>query len=192
MPKGEDLRRIRSRAVRGSLIAAALLSASLAWADAARESFEISGQRADLALNEFAQQAHLVVLYPYEEVSRFSANALSGTYTVQEGVEALLRNTGLTASIEAGGRQLVVRVYPESSGGSKEVKPQHRRGFFATLMAGLATIAGTSGRVNAQDAAADTGLEEVTITGSRIRDTGMNTPVPVTMVSAPLALILAT
>ncbi len=51
-------------------------------------------------------------------------------------------------------------------------------------MAGLATVAGTSGRVNAQDATADTGLEEVTITGSRIRDTGMNTPVPVTMVSA--------
>jgi len=185
MPKGEDLRRNRQRAVRGLLLSAALVFVSVAWADAGRESFEIPAQRADLALNEFAQQAHLVVLYPYEEVSRVSANALSGTYSVMEGVEVLLRDTGLAASIEAGGRQLVVRVYAETTEATREMKPQHRRGFFATLMAGLAAIAGPSGKANAQDGEADTAtLDEVTITGSRLRDTGMNTPVPVTMVTA--------
>jgi len=184
MPKGEDLRRTRLRAHWGLLVAAALVFTPVAEAEAVRESFEIPAQRADLALNEFAQQAHLVVLYPYEEVSRFSANPLSGTYSVQEGVEALLLDTGLLASIEAGGRQLVVRVYPESTGATKEMKPQHRRGFFATIMAGLATIAGTSGRAYAQDAATDNSLDEVTVTGSRIRDTGMNTPVPVTVVTS--------
>ena len=185
MPKGEDLRSNRQRALRGLLLSAALVLARVASADAERESFEISAQRADLALNEFAQQAHLVVLYPYEEVSRVSANPLSGTYTVTEGVEQLLRNTGLAASVEAGGRQLVVRVFAESTEATKEMKPQHRRGFLTTLMAGLAAIAGTSGKANAQDSDADAAtLDEVTVTGSRIRDTGMNTPVPVTMVTA--------
>ncbi|MEJ1963786.1 MAG: TonB-dependent receptor [Gammaproteobacteria bacterium] len=185
MPKGEDLRRNRLRATRGLLLAAALVLVPPAWADAVRESFEISEQRADLALNEFAQQAHLVVLYPYEEVSKVSANRLSGTYTVLEGVGILLLDTGLTASIEAGGRQLVVRVYADSTGATKDMTPQHRRGFFASIMAGLAAIAGTSGKANAQDAGVDaTTLDEITVTGSRIRETGMNTPVPVTVVTA--------
>ena len=185
MPKGKDLRCNRQRALRGLLLSAALVLARVASADAERESFEIPAQRADLALNEFAQQAHLVVLYPFEEVSRVSANVLAGTYTVPEGVELLLRNTGLAASVEAGGRQLVVRVYAESTEATKEMKPQHRRGFLTTLMAGLAAIAGPSGKANAQDGGTDAAnLDQVTVTGSRVRDTGMNTPVPVTMVTA--------
>jgi len=138
---------------RSFFLAAALSLTSLAFAQApAAERFEIPALRADLALNEFARQAHLLVLFPYEEVARVSANALSGTYSVQEGVAILLRNTGLSASVDEAGRQLVVRVF---------------RGETSTAVK-----------------AVDAGMEEVTVTGSRIRDTGMNTPVPVTVVTA--------
>ncbi len=72
MPKGEDLRRIRQRAVRGSAdrgCARVVRVAGMGPRLTANLS-RFPAQRADLALNEFAQQAHLVVLYPYEEVSR--------------------------------------------------------------------------------------------------------------------------
>jgi hypothetical protein len=36
-----------------------------AWANTTAEAFDIPEQRADLALTEFARQAHLVVLFPY-------------------------------------------------------------------------------------------------------------------------------
>jgi outer membrane receptor protein involved in Fe transport len=163
---------------------AALAFAPRASAQAAEESFDIPEQRADLALNEFARQAHLVVLFPYEEVSRVAANRLSGKFTVKDGVEALLRNTGLAASVEAGGRQLVVRVFAaDSTGGSTQMGFQQRRGVFASVMAALAALAGTN-RASAQDGEAPAALEEVTVTGSRIHETGMNTPVPVTVVTA--------
>ncbi len=63
------------------------------------------------------------------------------------------------------------------------MKPQHRKGFFASMIAGLAAV--SAAKANAQDSDDNvSALEEITVTGSRIRDTGMNTPVPVTMVSA--------
>jgi outer membrane receptor protein involved in Fe transport len=187
MLQGVDLRRNTLRTLPLALCVAALVFAPRAFAQAAEESFDIPEQRADLALNEFARQAHLVVLFPYEEVSRVAANRLQGKYTVQNGVEALLRDTGLSASVEAGGRQLVVRVFADSADsteGSQQMGFQQRKGFFASVMAALAALAG-SGRATAQDADASVGvLEEVTVTGSRIRETGMNTPVPVTVVTA--------
>ncbi len=65
------------------------------------------------------------------------------------------------------------------------MKPQHRRGLIASIIAGLAAVSGTKANAQDSDAAGDvSALEEITVTGSRIRDTGMNTPVPVTMVSA--------
>ena len=133
------------------LVAAALVVAPTVFAQGVEEVFEIPAQPADRALNEFARQANLVVLFPYEEVSRVSANRLSGKYTVAAGVATLLRNTGLTASVEAGSRQLIVRVFSAQDAGTAEL-------------------------VDA--------MEEVTVTGSRIRDSGMNTPVPVTVVTA--------
>lgn len=184
MPKGVDLRREYLRVVPPALLVVALALGPAALANAARESFKIPEQRADLALTEFARQAHLVVLFPYEEVSRIAANRLSGTYSVEEGVDILLRDTGLTASVEAGGRQLVVRVYADSTGASRKMKPQHRRGFFASVIAALVTIAGPGSKATAQEPGADVVLDEITVTGSRIRDTGMNTPVPVTVITA--------
>ena len=117
--------------------------------------FSIPRERADLALIEFAHQAHLVVLFPYEEVSRVSTNAVDGTHTVQDALNILLRNTGLTGTIKPDG-QLLVRVNTDPA--------------------------------NAQDALASAAkpepMPEVTITGSHVRDTGMNTPTPVTVVTS--------
>ncbi|HEY0340872.1 MAG TPA: TonB-dependent receptor plug domain-containing protein, partial [Steroidobacteraceae bacterium] len=127
------------------------------------------------ALTEFARQAHLVVLFPYEEVSHFTANRLVGKYSIRDGLDILLKDTGLTAAVEPN-RQLIVRVYAGSP---------RRKGFFGMLAGALS---GSGDGARAQDAAeagpAAPASQEVTITGSRLRDTGMNTPVPVTVVSS--------
>lgn len=182
MPRGVQVRRDGFPRGPRALFAVALMASSWAVANTALETFRIPAQRADLALTEFAKQAHLVVLFPYEDVSRVAANALVGRYRVEEGAEILLRGTGLTASFH-GDRQLVVRVYPDTTGAAEEMKPQQRRGFLASFLAGLAAM--TSGaRAGAQEAGQDPVLDEITVTGSRIRDTGMNTPVPVTVVTS--------
>lgn len=156
----------------------------LAWstgsalaADPARD-FDIPEQRAQFALTEFAQQANLVVLFPYEEVSRIATNPLVGTYTVEDGVQILLRDTGLTGAI-ADGRQLVVRVVATSSRAARPAGQRRRRKLPGSGFGGFDD--------GAQRSAAAPALEEITVTGSRIRASGMSTPVPVTVLTAEQA-----
>ena len=58
--------------------------------------FNIPQQRADRALNEFAEQADLTLVYPPELVGDLQANELIGTYSPEEGARILLAGTGLT------------------------------------------------------------------------------------------------
>ena len=52
-----------------------------------RVKFDIPQQRADLALMEFAEQADLTLFIPHELVQDIEANALVGTYTLQDGID---------------------------------------------------------------------------------------------------------
>ena len=185
MHKGVDLPRNR-RWVAARTLGALLLVSSAAWGSTTSETFTIPAERADLALTQFAQQAHLSVLFPYEEVSRVQANRLEGHYNIQDGVAILLKGTGLTATLESDG-QLVVRVDPSG----QESRQPHRKGLLASFLAGMASLG--SGRTpGTQDesapstaaAAAGSALAEITVTGSRLRDTGMQTPTPVTVVTS--------
>jgi len=71
------------------------------------------------------------------------------------------------------------------------MKAQHRNGLVTSFLAGITALGGVAGSAGAQDAnssatapAPASPVEEVTVTGSRLRDTGMNTPTPVTVVTA--------
>ncbi len=59
--------------------------------------FDIPRQRADIALTRFAQQAGIPVLFPYDTVSKRTANPLSGEYPISDGLKILLDGTGLVA-----------------------------------------------------------------------------------------------
>lgn len=62
--------------------------------------FDIPQQRADLALTQFAEQANLTLLFPFEGVRDRTANALTGEYTLDEAIEVLLAGTGLTPTFK--------------------------------------------------------------------------------------------
>ncbi|HEY6455767.1 MAG TPA: TonB-dependent receptor [Steroidobacteraceae bacterium] len=70
------------------------------------------------------------------------------------------------------------------------MKVQHRNGLLTAFLAGLIALGGVAGRAGAQDnpsataPPAPTSPEEVTVTGTRLRNTGMQTPTPVTVVTA--------
>src|SRR5580698_9976814 len=74
------------------------------------------------------------------------------------------------------------------------MKQQHHGGLMTAFLAGLIALGGAAGRADAQEnpstttpepsaAEGPTSLQEVTVTGSRLR-TGMHTPTPVTVVTA--------
>ncbi len=69
------------------------------------------------------------------------------------------------------------------------MRAQHRNGLLTSFLTGLGALAGAAGPAGAQDQAATpstpaASVEEVTVTGSRLRDTGMNAPTPVTVVTS--------
>lgn len=130
--------------------------------------FDIPRQRADRALTEFARHADLAVLFPFEEVSRITLNRLAGNYTAKEGLAILLEGTGLVGAIE-NGRQLVVQM--ASSGDM----PEDRPGVFgAPVQPSAEARLGQQGGGIAR-------LEEVTVTGSRIRRDDFNSATPTTV-----------
>lgn len=65
--------------------------------------FQIDRKPADQALIEFAKQAELTIIFPFNKVKMSIANALLGQYCAQEAIVLLLRDTGLSATFTQSG-----------------------------------------------------------------------------------------
>ena len=106
--------------------------------------FDIPQQRADLALTQFAEQANLTLLFPFDGVRDRTANALTGEYTLDEAIEVLLAGTGLTPTFK---NALVLDIAIDSDPTLDEdsMNTKKRAGVVAVLAGVLA------GGVNAQE-----------------------------------------
>ncbi len=139
--------------------------------------FEIPSERADQALTLFAQQAGVSVLFPYDEVSRIDANALHGTYGVGEGLQVLLKGTGLRAKLDRRG-QLTVQVEKRTAARDSGTHSEART---ARALTG-------SRRAHRRDALAlhatkGHEFDQVTVTGSRVAGDEFTSAQPTTVVS---------
>lgn len=66
--------------------------------------FHIRSQRANVSLIDFAQQAGIQILFPYDVASHYYTNSVIGSYKFEDALNKLLHETGLKASInEFGG-----------------------------------------------------------------------------------------
>jgi TonB-dependent receptor len=82
------------------------------WAQAKGASpyFNIDSGNADVSLIEFAKQADLTIIFPFEKVQSRRANALKGSFTIEIGISLLLDGTGLIASFERDGVVTIKRI----------------------------------------------------------------------------------
>jgi TonB-dependent receptor len=74
------------------------------------QNFNIDPAQADVSLIEFAQQADLTIIFPYEKVQSRRANSLKGNFTIEQGITLLLEGTGLVASFERNGVVTIKRI----------------------------------------------------------------------------------
>lgn len=140
--------------------------------------FQIAEQRADKALTDFARQADVSVLFPYDTVSTLTANALIGVYELNEGLRILLDGTGLDAALE-GDEQLTIRI--RESREPRKVDKSDRPLLswprpFARLRRGDEAAASRRSEERA-------GFEEITVTGSRIRRDDFTSAQPTSVVT---------
>lgn len=116
---------------------------------AQRKSFNVPAQPATSALNAFAEQADITLVFSQDLVQEITTHPLQGTYTTADSLQAMLKGTGLT----------IQRI----NDGTISIGDE-------------APSAGTD-RGTAQRGAEGKTLDTITVTGTRIR--GGDTPSPV-------------
>ena len=91
-----------------SLLAAGLLSSSIALAQSAPQAFDMPAASLEQSLNALARQAKAQILFASDITNGKQAPALKGRYTLEQALQRLLGNSGL--SVEARGEQTFVVV----------------------------------------------------------------------------------
>jgi outer membrane receptor protein involved in Fe transport len=175
------------------MVASAAIAAGTrgALADDSRVRFDIPRQAVGDALLVFAQQAEIPILLPSDAFNDVVSNPLLGEFALGEALKILLEGTQVAVSINDQPRQLVVsgsaaNGCDNNNEGECMALSEGKRRLLATTIA--AVVSGGADVANAQQqqpqAREGAPLEEITVTGSRIRQTdGMVSPVPVTSVS---------
>ena len=170
--------------LRSGLLSLLVLFSATTFADdtikLTKISFDIPQQRADKALTLFAEQADLTLVFPYDEIQEKTANRLVGTYQLKEGIEILLAGTGLKATFR---NQVILNIatdkQSEREGEVMNVKTKAGLGaFFAAVFSvgSNAQEAVDSGAVTDKNA-----IEEILVTGSRIKRTDITSVGPATV-----------
>ena len=132
--------------------------------------FDIPQSSANVALREYAIQAHRQILIPHEVVKEYNANSVAGYYFADDALDLLLENSGLEAVINQNGI-LIIKVNKtqvregENMHKQKLIKQSIFKKVAGILFAGLfgASSAG------AQQVEEDAGyrLEEVIVTAQK-------------------------
>ena len=178
-------------------LALALVGAQ-AHADGALRHFDIQAQAAASALNEFARQADVTLVFSSELVERHQTPAVRGDFTVTDGLKRLLDGTGLSFNqVSASTIAINVshaansRAPPTSDAASdpagndnqtKEDNNVNHRGLF-TRIAGLFAMSGAllaGGRAGAQDTTAPGAAPPVAATDASAANTNTLDEVVVT------------
>ena len=125
--------------------------------------FNIPQQRADIALTQFAEQADLTLVFPYDEVRDRTANRTVGEYSKEDAVENLLAGTGLKPTFTS---ESVVNIalgsQSEPEGNEMKADKKVRLGAF---LASIFTAAGATAQ-EGPDIELNT-IEEIIVTAQK-------------------------
>ncbi len=138
-------------------------------------SFVIPQERADLSLTQFAEQANLTLIFPFDIVDKKTTNRLVGSYSITDGLKILLADTGLKARVERGGQ---LSIYTDDV--REEDSMLNKNKLAAAL---LDAQAGTAKDAE-KNGSNSVGIEEVVVTGSYIRGANTAAANPVSVLSA--------
>ena len=129
--------------------------------------FDISRQTADRSLIEFATQAGVTLVFPFDKAAEVTTNRLKGRYTLTEGLSRLLEGTSLASSIDDGELSVV-------STNKERGQGKMKTSFFGRLLSALVVGSATTGVAVAQDSAGI--LEEVIVTAQKREQAVMEIP----------------
>jgi outer membrane receptor protein involved in Fe transport len=149
--------------------------------------FDIPRQRADLSLIEFAEQAKITLLFPYETVKKKTANRLKGHLPIAAAAKTMLAGTGLQPVFDEHGVLTTVSE-AEPVPGVEHMNTTSRKGRWAAVLASI--FIGSGLEAQSGDGLSESGdestatLEEIIVTGTRLPSSAIEAPAPVTVYDA--------
>gem|GEM_PF-121778 len=165
-----------------ALVGCSPLATGAGAGDAARFSFQIPRQSAEQALIDFAEQAGVTFIFPYEEASRVEANPLRGLYTREEAIRILLENTGLSPRFGGNG---VLSINSEQQSDKGKHMNNNSRGFFAQFVSAVTVaLGGGLAQATAADTSSGMVIEEVIVTAQKRSERLVDVPISVSNLSA--------
>lgn len=151
----------------GALVLLAMMLCGAARSDEPVYDIDIPAMNAAQALNRFAEQTGAITLFSYDLANVRQANAVRGRYTLLEGLELLLRGTGLSGglsdkrvvSISQSGNAQRPREEPPVLNEKASLRKRFTA-FFTTMLAASAA-SGQEANVGTQ------ALEEIIVTATK-------------------------
>ena len=143
--------------------------------------FRIPRTEAGSGLNLFAKQSDTPLLFLSDQVRNRTTNSVNGTYTVREALDILLRDTGISGSLNQSGVLTVSVTEPEEQERGEAMK--QGRGIFARL---VALVAAAASGAQAAPASAQDGprvLEEVVVTAQKREESLQDVGIAITALS---------
>ncbi|MCE3254448.1 MAG: TonB-dependent receptor, partial [Cellvibrio sp.] len=126
--------------------------------------FDIPRQRADLSLTEFAEQADITLIFPFDDATEIITNKLAGRYSIQDAVKLLVANTKLSVKIDEKGLLTIT-----TNQSHEELDSMHNKNKLSAIIGLLTSVAGA--HAIAQDtpvpSSAAEQVEELMVTGIR-------------------------
>ena len=145
--------------------------------------FNIPQQRADTALTQFAEQANLTLVFPFEQLKDKTANRLVGDYPIATAINLLLRNTGLTPRFSD---QLVLTIVSEPKGKRMNTTNSSKR---KTVLAGLVGLFAAGGMTQAvaqggEAATSQSAIDEIIVTANKREQSLQEVPISIVALGA--------
>jgi outer membrane receptor protein involved in Fe transport len=140
---------------------------------------DIPAMNAADALNRLAEQTGSVMLFSYDLAQPRQANAVRGRYTLLDGLERVLRGTGLSGGLSD---KRVVMIAEEGAMPTASEGSIKKRGVFANIIAALAF--GAADGAETEQNSASVKLEEIIVTAQKREERLIDTPQSISVLSA--------
>jgi len=171
-------------------VALSLLPAGLSSADQPRKlNFNIPQQSVQTALDSLATQANVFLLFPFDQVIAIDANAVQGTYSIQQALDILLQNTGLSGDLTEGGVIAIsqageIASATENNGKGKRMNTNKRKNLLATFVALFAAGATTQGAMAQTESATEQSqIDEIIVTATKRETNLQDTPMSISVIT---------
>ena len=160
-------------------------------------SFQIHPSAAADSLKLFAEQSGLAILFPHDLVASSHTNNLTGDYSIQDGLNLLLWQTGLEGSVSAKGTIFIKVKEPDSTpepepsvireSTMKNTQPKFKekkiaRGIIASLLAASSATAVAQENTDVEGSEESASEERITVVGSRIAGAYVGEALPVSVI----------